>query len=117
MGEDVDIESLWDDMGKDLSTALPLLPYWLDRVAKNFALSVSLLTDTHREAQRFGKHLNLLAGDSRYSILKRMKQCKISLVVSSKNYDYALIGDKWNMDCKACEMDLYGWETGDRAWD
>ncbi len=58
------------------------------------------------------KWLDPLAESSPHSVLKRRKRRALSLVISSKNWDYCLAGDKWEVDCKECELDLHGWKAG-----
>ncbi len=61
--------------------------------------------------------LNSLVEDSVYSILKRGRgEDALSLLISSKNWDYCLSGDKWEVDCKEYELDLYGWEEESYLW-
>ncbi len=75
---------------------------------------------TNRDRRfRLGRRLSSLEKEGEsftYSVLKRMKSDGIHLVMSSKNWDYCLAGDKWEVDCEECELDLYGWESGENAW-
>ncbi len=106
-------------MGKDLARAIPLVMYWLGGASKKFAFSVSVIMKGSYERtfpRILTKWLNPLADHSPYSVLKRSKKGVLCLVLSSKNWDYCLAGDKWKVDCKECELDLYGWEDEGDVW-
>ncbi len=111
------LADLCDELGKDLPISLPSLLFWLDGVAKKSAFSLSVSLPFSLYLVQLGRSLNILARDTRFTTLKRRKKNILSLVMCSKSCDYTLIGDKWNVDCKACEMDLEGWVTGDKVWD
>ncbi len=92
------------------------LLYFLQKVGEKIAFSLSTQFDDAGNCA-LGKLLEPLANDRRnYSILRRSKGKWISLVMSSKDWDYCLAGDEWNADCKNCEVDIWGWTVGDDAW-
>ncbi len=103
-------------LGEELAMGIPLLTYWLDRVAKRFAFCLIVRSGDNIYKYIFHHHLakwlKPLAENSPYSILKRGKEEELSLIIASKNWDYCLAGDKWEMDCKECELDLHGWKAG-----
>ncbi len=107
-------------VGEELSMGIPLLMFWLEKLTKNVAFSISLKMKKFSDSQIRGhiaKWLRPLVEDSQYSILKRSKgEDALSLVMSSKNWDYCLAGDKWEIDCKECELDLYGWKEEGYVW-
>ncbi len=101
-------------IGKDISMGISSLLFWLERIGKKYALSIAV---NAASANALSQWLKFLAGDARYSVLKSKKHYGVLLVVSSKNWDFCVANEKWEVDCKACELDLFDWETGERVWD
>ncbi len=99
---------------QELSMGIPSLLCSLEKLTEKVTFSISLKMEKCPHFQIRGdiaEKLNPLVEESTYSILKRGKgEDALSLVISSKNWDYCLSGDKWEVDCKECELDLYGWE-------
>ncbi len=107
-------------LGKDLSMCIPTLLFWLRKLSKHFAFSVSVKKSwSHLSRHHFDivKHLLPFVDESENTVWKRSKSHEhISLVICSKHWGYCVGSDKWNVDCEQCELDLHGWEEGGSLW-
>ncbi len=116
-----------EHLSEELSVSLNTLLYSVGRIAKNIQLSVCLSVKTQGnpgEPELYfpvtwldpvRNSLEGLSRDVRYSAIWRAKyrsmeeseefdSYMLNLIMSSKDLDYGLMDNAWDVDCKACEL-------------